>query len=112
MLPRKNRLYKNKDFEAVFEKGKTFFGKGLVVKVLPQDLPTSRFGFIVSKKTARKAVQRNRIRRRLREIVRREILPFLKKNIDAIIIAKQDCPDSFNELQQELKNLFSKFCNY
>jgi len=48
----------------------------IVLCVLPNDLPRSRFGFSTSKRVG-KAVVRNRVRRRLKEVIRlrREDIP-------------------------------------
>jgi len=69
-LNKKNRLKKKRDFEDVFKKGKAVKGSFLFIKYKKNELGVSRFGFIVSAKVARKAVDRNRIRRILSEAVR------------------------------------------
>ncbi|MEB3288172.1 MAG: ribonuclease P protein component [Vampirovibrionales bacterium] len=42
-------------------------------------LPLPRFGFIVSKKVDKRAVIRNRLKRRYREIIRNQVLPGLSR---------------------------------
>ena len=56
-------------------------------KIAPNQLPVSRFGFIVSRKVAAKATQRNLIKRRIREVVK-NLLPVLKTGQDVLIITK------------------------
>ena len=41
-----------------------------MLRAVPNALPYTRFGFVVGKRVAANAVDRNRIKRRLREIVR------------------------------------------
>ncbi len=72
-LNKKNRLKRKKDFEGVFKKGKAVKGSFLFIKYRKNDLDMPRLGFIVSAKIARKAVERNKIRRTLSEAVRKAI---------------------------------------
>jgi len=69
MLPKINSLKKRKDIERVFEKGKRFKEDFLILKITKNALSQTRFGFIVSKKVSKKATLRNKIKRKLREIV-------------------------------------------
>jgi len=78
-LPRKRRLTNWGDFRKVRERGKSFVANNLVLGVYwsaDPEVATSkdrsnlaRFGFVTSKKVGN-AVTRNRVRRRLRSIVR------------------------------------------
>ena len=86
MLPKENRLTKKRDFEKVLKRGKGFKQKTLFLKTIENDLPQSRFGIIVSKKTARKAVDRNKIKRQIREIIWKNIKK-IKKGHDLVFIA-------------------------
>ena len=64
------RLKKRRDFLAA-AKGHRTARRAFVLEVLPRDdSGKPRFGFTVSKRVAKKAVERNRIRRRLKEAVR------------------------------------------
>ncbi|PKK95720.1 MAG: ribonuclease P protein component [Tenericutes bacterium HGW-Tenericutes-4] len=69
MLEKKNRLLKRKEFSYVFHRGKRFSTKLVVLNYTPTKLPQFRVGFSVSKKIG-KAVIRNKVKRRMREIVR------------------------------------------
>ena len=86
MLPKINRLTKKKDFEVVFKKGRSIKNGFLVCKILESQLPESRFGFVVSKKVSNKATVRNKVKRRLRDVVHAR-LKNTKAGIDVIIIA-------------------------
>ena len=108
MLQKENRLKKKKDFEKLFKEGRSFREKLLVLKANKNNLGKSRFGFIVSKKVSKKAVARNKIRRQLREIVRKEINNY-QKGFDVAIIALPGIElKSFKEIDQTLKSALKK----
>jgi ribonuclease P protein component len=107
MLNQKNRLTKKKDFDAVFGQGQGFKQGCLYFKIKENDLSSSRFGFIVSKKFSKKAVERNKIRRRLREIIRKK-LPKIKKPIDLVVIVNPGLENDFQKLEQTIDRLFDK----
>jgi len=111
MLPRKNRLKKKKDFERIFKKGKEYKEDFLLLKTISNNLQFSRFGFIINKKVVKKATIRNKIKRRLREVVRREILPKIKKRVDCVIIVKPGIKSenfSFEKIKNTLYKLTKK----
>jgi ribonuclease P protein component len=86
MLPKEYRLTKKKDFEIIFKQGKSARSDVLSCKILKNNLSESRFGFIVSKKVSGKATVRNKVKRRLRSVIQKE-LQNIKKSSDIIIIA-------------------------
>ena len=61
-----SRLKKDSDFKRVYNKGKSYGCKNLVLYYLPNGTDEFRVGFSISKKVG-KAVVRNRIRRYLKE---------------------------------------------
>ncbi len=87
MLSKKYRLQKDKDFDLVFKKGRNLGSEFLFLKLRKNDLEISRFGFILSKKISKNATVRNKIKRRLREIIREE-LSNIKSGFDIVIVAK------------------------
>lgn len=88
MLPKENRLTKKSDFETVRQSGKFTTGHDFVISHFNRkDTLPSRFGFIVSKKISLKAHVRNKVKRTLREIVRKN-LKSVKVGHDFVILAK------------------------
>ena len=69
-FPRTARLLRRGDFEAVYSGGKRRSSAQFVVFFRPSGQAQSRFGISI-KKAVGNAVVRNRIRRRIREILRR-----------------------------------------
>lgn len=108
MLPQNNRLQKKKDIEAVFKKGKSFREESLVLKAAENGLNVSRFGFVVSKKISGKAVERNKIRRKLSEVIRLNSEE-IKKGFDILLIAiKKVEVKKIKELESLTGKLFKK----
>jgi ribonuclease P protein component len=110
MLDKKNRLIKKKDFENVFRNGKKYglFEDKIYLKVIDNNLKESRFGLVVSKKVSKKAVIRNKIKRRLREAIKCCLMN-IKKNVDAVIvIAPGFDEENFQALKQKISKLFQK----
>lgn len=88
MLAKKFRLTANADFKRVQELGSTFQSVNFGIAYLNRkdDQPT-RFGFVISTKIAKDAVDRNTIRRHMSETVRR-MTNDIKDGYDIVFLAK------------------------
>ena len=108
MLPTINRIKKKKDFELIFKNSKSFKNSLFILRVAENNLGLNRFGFVVSQKVSKKAVVRNRIRRRLAEIIKGEIKN-IKSGIDLvfIVLAGADKKD-FSEVKSSVSNALAK----
>lgn len=108
MLPAKNRIKRKKDFEIVFKRGANIKSPLLVLKFLKNNLDYSRFGFIVSQKVSKKAVIRNKVRRRLSEVARDEIKN-IKTGLDIVFISLSGIEKkSFLEVKKDTLSLLLK----
>lgn len=108
MLPKVNRLKKKKDFERVFREGKGFKEDFLFLKVAVNDLKNSRFGFVASKNFSPKASLRNKIKRRLRELVRLR-LKRIQKGKDCVLVACFGLENKdFWETEETMEKLFRR----
>jgi len=85
----RSTLKKNYEFKRLYNKGKTAVTPYMVVYALKNHHGARRVGYTVSTKLG-KAVVRNRIRRRLREIYRLNS-DKLKTNVDIVIVARSRC---------------------
>ncbi|PIQ67310.1 ribonuclease P protein component [Candidatus Uhrbacteria bacterium CG_4_10_14_0_2_um_filter_41_7] len=89
MLKLENRLKHEKDFDLVYKKGKSVFDKVAGVKFKPNNLEYSRFAIVVGLKVSKKAVERNRIKRQYREIIRLN-LDKITPGYDIIVLTSKE----------------------
>ena len=68
-MERRLRLRDEADFQRVRASGRAWANRGLTLLVAPNALSHNRYGFVVSKRVG-KAVTRNLVKRRLREVLR------------------------------------------
>jgi ribonuclease P protein component len=88
-VKRRNRLSRSRDFDAVYRKGRSFTTRYLVVYVFPREDSDEgpRLGLAVPRKVGN-AVQRNRLKRRLRAIFD-ELVPTLPAEYDYVLSARE-----------------------
>jgi len=103
----KRKLSKTSEFKKVFSEGRRVEGKNLVIFVLKNDYDFNRMGTIVKKETG-KAVDRNKIKRRLKEAAR-ILNKKLLSGYDIIVLAKNDIRKAnYFEIHYDLESLFYK----
>ena len=111
MLPKINRIKKKKDFEIIFKNSKSFKTNLFIFRIMKNNLGFNRFGFVVSLKVSKKAVIRNKIRRRLSEIIKAEEKN-IKAGTDLVVIALPGIEKKeFPELKEIVKNALLKCLN-
>lgn len=97
-------LKKNKDFQLVYRKGKSFANKYLVMYILENDLQKNRFGISVSKKVGNSVV-RHHLTRLLRESYRLQEAHF-QSGYDIVVIARVTAKDKgYHDLDSALTHL-------
>jgi|SRR5262245_15226123 len=99
------RLKRSAEFERVRREGRRRNGRLLSVGILrvPEE-PEFRVGFVTSRRVG-SAVVRNRVRRRLREIVRRDQRR-LEKGVWLVVIARPAAAQAeYRALEREWRNL-------
>ncbi len=108
LLKEKNdhRLKKNSQFNFIYRKGERTSTKHFSLYTVKSKYNNSKIGFTVSKKVG-KAWARNKLKRRMREIVRREKL--LAGGHNYILQAKIGAAElDFNEIKRQIMTVFSK----
>lgn len=98
-------LKSNNQFTVVYNDGKSWAGREIVLKALSNGKELSRFGFVISRRVG-KAVVRNRIKRRLREIARQNAI---QPGWDIILIARSPAARSdYRVLEKSVHQLLLK----
>ena len=104
-FPRSARIRTGSEIRGLFKRGKRSRTRHLDVVFAASPVAHPRFGVIVPKHRHR-IVDRNRLKRRLREIGRREVLPRLRERgeeVDLLVRARREAYDaSFEDLRREL----------
>ncbi len=101
-------LKNQKDFDEVFKKKNVFGNRHFTLFYSKNGKTFNRLGIIVSKKTSKKAVCRNRIRRQIKESFRLKQSQ-LKVGYDFIIIGKASCVTApYKEMDRSMNHLFYK----
>lgn len=92
-MKRANRLSRSRDFDAVYRRGRSVSSRFLVLYWFPQEEPAApRFGFSVPKAVGG-AVERNRMKRQLRELWR-ERLERVPAGSDYVLIVRTGLPEA------------------
>jgi len=81
------RLRRNERFQQVRRDGQFYASPIIVLAFLRNDLEHSRFGYVVNRRLG-KAVQRNQMKRRMREATRLRV-PMIKPGFDLVMIARK-----------------------
>ena len=79
-------LRRRADFEQVFSSGTFVGGRTVSLRILERGEGATRVGFAVGKRLDKRAVIRNRVRRRLREVLGRLKL---RGGYDVVVIARR-----------------------
>ncbi len=107
MLKKENRLKKRYQYNYVYRVGAKANGLFMTLYATSSKTKNIKVGFSVTKKVG-KATRRNLARRRLREIVKKQ-LPKLKQNYNIIIVAKDNILSAtFESLKVEFEKLIRK----
>ena len=106
-FPKSSRLLKHSDFQAVYKEGrKRFSGNVTIFYRERKDEAGPRVGFTVGKVLGG-AVDRNRIRRRLRAVARRRLRE-LSGSIDVVMHPRKSVLNlEFAKLDAEIEQLFA-----
>ena len=104
-FPKWRRLTRTSEFERMKKEGRSQRGPSLILSVLlTEDRHLLRAGFVTSKRVG-SAVVRNRVRRRLREIVRKHRVD-LRENFWIVTIARPKAARAtYRELEDEWLHL-------
>jgi ribonuclease P protein component len=98
-------LRRRADFDRVFQHGRHNSARLLAVRSIANESELTRYAFAISKRVG-KAVVRNRVRRRLREVLR---LTPVREGFDVVVTVRPDAATaSFWDLKAELTMLLKR----
>ena len=105
MLPRQHRLTRKASFDAVFANGRRWTGQHVTIRTLHNGTDAYRCGLSVSKAVGN-AVVRNRVKRRLREIIRGANV---RPGYDVVVVARPSAAAApFKGLRADLAGLLRR----
>ncbi|MCY3743247.1 MAG: ribonuclease P protein component [Candidatus Poribacteria bacterium] len=101
------KLKKSWEFQRAYQKGSKYWNRYFVIYVLHNHFNHLRLGITVSKKVG-KSVQRNRVKRLIRESFR-QLRPQVKVGYDIVVVGRTSaCRLTCQETQHALAQLFHK----
>jgi len=104
-MKRTARLAGKKDFERVFTEGMAWANSFVAMRALPNGLGFSRHSVVAGKRLG-KAVVRNRIKRRLREVMRQSPT---REGWDMVLIARQASVNAdYQALEKAIRELLTR----
>ncbi len=105
MLARQSRLVKEKDFKKIFKRGKSSYAKIFCLKVLANEFEINRYGIVISTKVSKKAVERNKLKRQIRAVIK-EFDKKLMSGFDlAIIVSPAALNQDYKFIKSELEKI-------
>jgi ribonuclease P protein component len=106
-MEKKNVIRKNSEFRVVYTKGTSHSDYNLVLFVLKRFNGEKRFGVTTAKKI-KKAVERNKVRRRLKEIVRKHF-HMVGEGYDIVVMCRLNGKNAdFSQLEKSYVRLLKK----
>ena len=99
------RLAGKKEFESVFTEGRAWANSFVALRALPNGLGVNRYSVVAGKRLG-KAVVRNRIKRRLREVVRQISV---REGWDMVLMARQASVNAdYGTLEKATRELLTR----
>ena len=101
-------IRKDSDFRRVYQKGKSFADRNMVIYTLKNGSNKSRIGISISKKVG-KANVRNRIRRYIKESYRLNIDEKIRPGLDIVFIARINSQNAeYRDIEKSIKYITRK----
>jgi ribonuclease P protein component len=101
-------LKKESEFKKVAKNGRPFFASEMAIKILANNLEYNRYGIVVNTKVDKRAVVRNKIQRRIRDIIRLNSENF-NNGFDVMILTKEEIKKlDYKEIKEKIEKLFKK----
>lgn len=109
MISRRYRFHSRGGVRYTYKNGQTIRESKISLVFASNSRNKQRYAVVVSKKVLKSAVGRNRIRRRVYEVIR-ELLPKINKPVDCIFVvySKETATMDYRELKSLIVNLLKE----
>lgn len=108
MIKKQNRLNRDKDITEVFKNKKKCYNKYVGVLIRENEKQLQRFVIIISNKTIKKAVDRNKIKRQIKSILAKH-QNSLNLKVDMVLIVQKETENkNINEIEKDILFCFKK----
>jgi ribonuclease P protein component len=105
---KERRVRRRREFQQVFAEGTRSPGRYLTLLVLANGGPVSRLGIVASRKFGG-AIQRNRAKRRIREMFRQHQQHHPGPGLDAVVIPRRELLDApFSSLTEDFQRVWRR----
>lgn len=108
MLPKKNRITKDKEFASIFKRHKQVRNDLFIIRFKKNEFDYPRFAIIISNKVSKKATERNKLKRRISSILFDNLSKFKQNNDILITVLNNSLRVEFTVLENNLLSLLSK----
>jgi ribonuclease P protein component len=102
VLKKINRISSKKEFLEIKNKGKLFGSPIFGVLILKKEDEFKKFGFIISKKISKRAVDRNKIKRRMAEVLKNNLDKFSLGTRMIFLVKKEILNKKIEEIEKEI----------
>jgi len=107
--PKSLRLRKRREYLLVQRRARKHLTPDLVILWMPGQTPMTRLGITVSRKVAKQAVRRNRVKRWIREAFRRLDLERGSEPLDLAVIARPRAVNArYPSIQDQLRTFWDR----
>lgn len=108
MIPKTHRVRKTREFERVFSSRQSIYGRFVRISYINSPVDFTRCAVVISTKVSKKAVVRNKIKRRVRVIIAR-LLPTLLPPLDLVVVCLPHSVNAgFKEFEKDLEKTLEK----
>jgi ribonuclease P protein component len=108
VLEKINRIGSKKDFLEIKNKGEMSYSPIFGLLILKKEDEEKKFGFIISKKISKRAVDRNKIKRYLSEAVRRSLKDIKEGTRGVFLVKREILNKKLEEIVVEVEKVFKK----
>ncbi len=100
-------IRKTWEYKTIYREGKKQVGKYFILYWSPGNKENARFGITVSKRIGH-AVVRNKVKRMIREMIRKDLKDLLRGYVVIVVARKKILNSTFHEIRDSLMGMVKK----